>query len=341
VICLKTAAFLACFCVAGGLKAQDQSANSISREVKDIFERSGKAVVKIYGSDEHGENVGTGFFVDPTGTIYTSYSVGGDADSYMIEFQGKKVPAHQAVADTRTNLAILKVDVAVTTPSLPVGRSDELEIATPVVTIGFPLDLPKTPSFGMIAGFDHKYLGHPFPLRIRANLPAQRGEAGSPLLNLKGEVVGIVVAGLENSSACYAVPIEVAEKIRNDYVRFGEVRHGWIGAEVKECGEPIEGSTVETTALQPGTPAAESGMKEGDIVVQIGRTKIHEPEDIFDASLYMTAGDPVPITVVRKGEKMTFTVQPELHPFVRDHRLAAPTLNNNAIPLKLETTRTP
>src|SRR4051812_44982356 len=101
VSCFKTAAFLACFCVTSFLQAQDQSANSISREVKDIFERSGKAVVKIYGSDEHGENVGTGFFVDPTGTIYTSYSVGGDADSYMIEFQGKKVPAHQAVADTR------------------------------------------------------------------------------------------------------------------------------------------------------------------------------------------------------------------------------------------------
>ena len=57
------------------------------------------------------------------------------------------------------------------------------------------------------------------------NAPTQRGEAGAPLLNMKGEVVGIVVSGLENNSACYAVPIEAAEKIGSDFVRFGEARH--------------------------------------------------------------------------------------------------------------------
>lgn len=338
----KTAAVLASFCIAGYLKAQDQTANSISREVKDVFERSGKAVVKIYGSDEHGENVGTGFFVDPTGTIYTSYSVAGEADSLSIEYEGRKIPAQQAVADTRSGLAILKVDLHATTPCLPVGHSDQVEVATPVVTIGFPLDLPKTPSFGMIAGLDHKYLGRYFSTtHLRVNLPTQRGEAGAPLLNLKGEVVGIVVASLENSSSCYAVPIEAAEKLRSDYVRFGEVRHGWIGADVRECAEPVEGSHVETVGLQDGTPAAESGMKVGDIVLQIGRTKINRPEDILDASFYLTAGDTVPITVMRQGEKMTFNVLAEIHPNAR-HRLAAPpSSSSSALPLKLETTRTP
>ena len=67
---------------------------------------------------------------------------------------------------------------------------------------------------------------------MRLNLPTQRGEAGAPLLNLKGEVVGIVVSSLENNSACYAVPIEAAEKIRSDFIRFGEARHGWIGINV-------------------------------------------------------------------------------------------------------------
>src|SRR6202022_4480668 len=146
----------------------------------------------------------------------------------------------------------------------PIGKSDQLEVATPVITIGFPLDLPKTPSFGMIAGFDHKYLGQFFSTtHLRVNLPTQRGEGGAPLLNLKGEVVGIVVASLENSSSCYAVPIEAAEKIRRDYVRFGEVRHGWIGANVSEAETPVEGSRAKTTGLQEGTPAGDSGMKEG------------------------------------------------------------------------------
>ena len=96
-------------------------------------------MVKIHAIDPHGELCGTGFFVDPTGTLYTAYSVGGEADNFTVEFKGKKMPARQLVADLRSGLAILKVDS--TTPTLPIGKSDEMEVATPVVSIGFPLDL--------------------------------------------------------------------------------------------------------------------------------------------------------------------------------------------------------
>ena len=137
--------------------------------------------------------------------------MGGEAENFTIEFQGKSYPAKQVVADVRSGMAMLKVDLA--TPALPIGKSEQLEIATPVVTIGYPLDLPETPSFGMIAGFDRKYLGRYFSTtHLRVNLPTQRGEAGAPLLNLKGEVVGILVSSLENNSACYALPIDAAEK---------------------------------------------------------------------------------------------------------------------------------
>src|SRR5215472_1765858 len=196
------------FCAGAGLVyAQEESAASISHEVKQIFEGAGKAVVKIHGLDQHSPICGTGFFIDPTGTLYTAYTVGGEAGNFTVEFAGKKYPARQLVADIRSGTAILKVDE--TTPGLPIGKSDELELATPVISIGYPLDLPKTPNFGMIAGFDRKCLGRYFStIHLRVNAPTQRGEAGAPLLNMKGEVVGIVVSGLENNSACYAVPIE-------------------------------------------------------------------------------------------------------------------------------------
>src|SRR5260370_33388095 len=127
----------------------------------------------------------------------------------------------------------------------------------------------------MIAGFDRKYLGRYFATtHLRGNLPTQRGEAGTPLLNLQGEVIGILVSSLENNSSCYALPIDAAEKIRSDFVRFGEARHGWIGANVSEAATEAEGSRAETTEIIKGTPAADSGIKPGDIVVQIGRTKL-------------------------------------------------------------------
>src|SRR5438067_13883843 len=142
------------------LFAEQQSARTISEHVKEIFGRAAKAVVKIHGVDEHSEICGTGFFIDPTGTLYTAYTVGGEAGNLSVEFGGKKYPARQLVADIRSGTAILKVDE--TTPALPIGNSEELELATPVVAVGFPLVLPKTPNFGMIAGFDRKCLGRYF-----------------------------------------------------------------------------------------------------------------------------------------------------------------------------------
>src|SRR3989475_11623676 len=325
--------------------AQAESTAAISHQLKDIFQRAANAVVKIHGVDEHSEICGTGFFVDPTGTLYTAYTVGGEAGNFTIEFGGKKYPARQLLADIRSGTAMLKIDAA--TPALPIGKSEELGVAAPVVAIGYPLDLPETPNCGMIAGFDQKYLGRYFSTtHLRVNLPTQRGEAGAPLLNMKGEVVGIVVSRLENNSACYAVPIEAAEKIRSDFVRFGEARHGWVGINVSEAPQPVEGSRAEMTQIMDDTPAARSGIKPGDILLQVGRKKVTQPEDVLDASFFVTAGDTVPITVMRGNQKLTFNVRAGFHPASQHGVLiaspASPTINQ-AIPLKLdsEAQRTP
>src|SRR5438876_4956038 len=333
------------FCSGAGLLlAQEQPATTISHQVRDVFERAAKAVVKIYGIDEHSEICGTGFFVDPTGTLYTAYTLGGEAGNFTVEFGGKKYSARQLVADIRSGTAILKVDE--TTPALPIGKSKELEIAAPVMSIGYPLDLPKTPNFGWMAGFDRKCLGRYFStIHLRVNAPTERGEAGAPLLNMKGEVVGIVVSGLENNSACYAVPIEAAEKIRNDFVRFGEARHGWVGINVSEAAQPVEGSRAEMTQIMDGTPAAQSGIKSGDILLSVGRKKVTQPEDVLDASFFITAGDIVPITVIRGNKKLTFEVQADLHPASKNVPMlsdgtplptSAAAEANRSIPLKLE-----
>ena len=318
--------------------ARAESATAASNQVKDIFARAAKAVVKIHGVDEHSEICGTGFFIDPTGTLFTAYTVGGEAGNFTIEFGGKKYPARLLLADIRSGTAMLKIDEA--TPALPIGKSEQMEVATPVVSIGFPLDLPETPNFGMVAGFDRKYLGRYFSTtHMRLNLPSQRGEAGAPLLNMKGEVVGIVVSSLENNSACYAVPIEAAEKIRADFMRFGEARHGWVGINVSLARKPVEGSLAEMTQIMQDTPAARSGIKPGDVLLQVGRKKVTQPEDVLDASFFITAGDVVPITVMRGNQKLTFDVQATLHPASKTGLLLAapgtPAMNQQAIPLSL------
>ena len=359
----RKAAFALIFCLgAGSLFAEEQaakttgekmferamsraeSATAASQQIKDIFARAAKAVVKIHGVDEHSEICGTGFFIDPTGTLYTAYTVGGEAGNFTIEFGGKKYPARQLLADIRSGTAMLKIDEA--TPALPIGKSERMEVATPVLSIGFPLDLPETPNFGMVAGFDRKYLGRYFSTtHMRLNLPSQRGEAGAPLLNMKGEVVGIVVSSLENNSSCYAVPIEAAEKIRGDFMRFGEARHGWVGINVSVAHQPVEGSMAEMTQIMQDTPAARSGIKAGDILLQVGRKKVTQPEDVLDASFFITAGDVVPITVMRGNQKMTFNVQATMHPASHTGLLLAapgtPAMNQQALPLSLGSEQPP
>lgn len=321
---------------------QQEPTTSISRGVKEIFEKSAKAVVKVRGTDEHGEFSGTGFFIDPTGTLYTAFSVAGEADSLTVDFDGKKLPAQVLLADLRSGIALLKVDAA--TPMLGIGKSDHIEVATPVVSIGYPLDLPETPSFGMIAGFDRKIFGRYFSTtHLRVNVATQRGEAGAPIVNFKGEVVGIIVSNIESGSACHALPIDAAEKIRSDFARFGEARHGEIGIVVGPSEQYKEGSHTEMTEIMRDTPAYDSGVRLGDILLQVGKTRIREPEDVMDASFFITAGDKIPITVMRGDQKLTFELEATIHATSRHTMLAAPpNPSNQSIPLRLDTmSRTP
>jgi serine protease Do len=309
-----------------------QGLTSISTEVKRVFDQAKNAVVRIQAEDEHGRLAGTGFFIDPDGTILTAYEVGGESWDITVEFGSSRYPAERLVADPRSGIAILKVSAA--TPWLCTGDSDELKLASPVVTIGYPMDLSVTPSFGMIGGFDLKYLNQYFSTTlIRANIAAQRGEAGSPVLNLQGEVVGILIFPIDNRTACYALPIKAAEKIRTDYVRFGEVRPGWVGVSVVEGEEPVHDSTAVIQSFAEGSPAVDSGLQQGDVLLRIGGIPVHSPPDVVNASFFLTADQDVPITVLRDGKEITVTVTAADHPGIVQQKfpLFAPANLENAI----------
>ena len=122
-------------------------------------------------------------------------------------------------------------------------------------------------------------------------------------------------------------------------MRFGEARHGWIGINVSLARQPVEGSVAEMKQIMEDTPAARCGIKSGDILLQVGRKRVTQPEDVLDASFFITAGDTVPITVMRGNQKLIFSVQATLHPASRSGVLLAspgtPAINQQGIPLSL------
>lgn len=312
-------------------------ADSISDRVQDLFRIHKDAVVRVEGSDRHGRLEGTGFYADPSGTIYTLTVAIGDGENITVHQGQRKFPARLLISDPRTGIAIIKVDA--NTPFLPIGDSSEVELATPIVSIGYPMGLPETPNFGTVAGFDREYLNRYFRVtHIRANLPVQRGVGGAPVMNLDGKVVGIVVAGVDGNAGCFMLPINAAEKARMEYERFGELRPGWAGVSVERASDPALPSSARVANLHVDTPASESGLQDGDIVTRVGDVPVRTPEDLIDASFFLTAGDQSSTVVYRDGRELTLDFHSAPHPDTPEREEALTPFVNDLPRLRLDGT---
>jgi serine protease Do len=295
--------------------AEEDLGQSIAARVKELFTFNRNAVVKIQSSDQHGQIEGTGFYADSSGTIYTVVEVLGDAKNITVCQGMRKMPASLLIADPRTGIALIKVAGA-PTPFIPIGDSSKLEISSPLIAIGYPTDHNVSPSFGLVAGFDKEYLNKFFrTTHIRANLPVQPGLGGAPALNLSGEVVGIVVAGVDGNASCYVLPINAAEKTRMDYANFGKLKPGYVGISVESAPDGSQPSTARVANLQPDSPAAQAGIREGDLLLKVGEVPVHNPVDIFDASFFLTAGAETPVTVWRNGKEEQLNVRVAASPY--------------------------
>lgn len=296
---------------AAGRAADSEGLGQIGQQVRDILEKARPAIVRIVGNDQHGPLSGTGFVIDPRGVIYTSYSVGGTAEDIVVQVGDRKYPAQRLLGDSRSGIALLKIDAQ--TPFLVIGASGPMEVGDPVVAVGYPMDLPLSPSLGLIAGFDLNYLGRFFATtHIRASVPVQRGEGGAPLLDLEGNVVGILISSLDGSSGCFALPIEAAEKVRSDYMRFGDVHPGWLGIDVGEANETTAGSVARVKGVIANSPAAKGDLRAGDTILQVGKVLVTSPADVLNASFFLTAGDPIPILIARGGETMQLQIEADV-----------------------------
>jgi serine protease Do len=299
-----------------------QVLDAIQQQVQVIFDKCKSSVVRIEAVDGHGYLSGSGFFVDPNGTIFTSYTVGGETDAIQVSFGGISYPAQRVVGDSRSGIAILKIEAQ--TPFLTFGNSEQLSIASPVIAIGYPMDLELTPVFGTVGGFDLKYQGRYFATRhIRANIPVQRGEGGAPLVNARGEAVGILISRLESGNGSFVLPIEAAEKVRKDFLRFHKVRPGWIGVQVKSLEEPVNSSTAVIEGLIADGPGEKAGLQAGDVIIQVGKRHISSPEDVLNASYFLTAEDETDIRVNRDGSERDFQVTPVDNPDARSRMVGA------------------
>jgi serine protease Do len=287
-------------------------------ETNALFDKAKVSVVQVRSGDKGFILAGTGFFIDDQGTVLTSSTVLGDNSSARVVINGVEMDAKILGNDPRSGLAMLRVSYGAS-PALPLATSSDLKTGDGVVTIGYPLNLAVASSEGPVSGFDASYLtrvDNPDSTKnvaaverfatthIHANVPISPGQVGGPLLNSRGEVVGIVATSPDNGRSVYALPIEAMAKIMADFNQFGHARHGWVGVNVMEQADTAhDGRTVRVVQVVAGTPASESGIRPGDTVMRIDSREIYRPSDVLDASFFSQVGSNMSV-VIRRDDKL-------------------------------------
>jgi serine protease Do len=249
----------------------------IPPQFQDLFGRQGPV-------EREQEGMGSGVIVRPDGYILTNNHVVEDADELTVElFDGRKVPGKIVGTDPPTDLAVVKIDL----PGLraaAIGSSDEIRVGDWVLAIGSPFGLDQTVTAGIISGKNRVQRiiadGNGFEDFLQTDAAINPGNSGGPLVNLRGELVGVNTAILSRTGASagigFAIPVSLAEPVLESIIETGEVRRGFLGAQVVDV-TPDEvqdfdlkvGKGALIRVVLEDQPAAEAGLQPGDVVVSL------------------------------------------------------------------------
>ncbi|ACD83908.1 Serine protease Do (heat-shock protein) [Methylacidiphilum infernorum V4] len=283
--------------------------DSIGKEVNRIFESNKSAVVRIRIEKRGGvDGYCSGFFIDPKGIVITA-SAGQAAEAlFYVEYRNQWHLAKTVGVDERSGVVVLQVsDDQKPFPYLKLAKTLDVAPGMPVIGIGFPYNLPSSPSFGLIAGKECEYLNHFFPTtHLRINARINPGQVGGPLINSRGLAIGMITMSIKEEEWSYALPSNAIKKVVDDLCQFGKVRYGWVGVAVTKLGKEDAEGKVVVARLFPNTPVVGSGLREGDVVVSINGKKIENLSDVMDASFFVSVGQKIPVKVIRDGKPLLF-----------------------------------
>ena len=272
---------------------------------------------------------GTGFFVSEDGMILTNAHVVSDteADYTVLTNDAKKFSAKVLARDTFRDLAILKIENQEKFPTLKFGDSDKLQIGQTVITIGNALgEFRNTVSVGVISGLGRTVSasggGTVETLEdvIQTDAAINKGNSGGPLLNLKGEVIGVNFAMAEAAeNVGFAIPINKAKKDIEQVKKTGKIVYPFLGVRYVLLNETIQqennlpvnygawvrkGSQGEA-AIYPGSAAQTAGLKEGDIILEFNGEKITAENSLAKIIMEYNPGDKVVLKILRNGQEKT------------------------------------
>ncbi|HEY9073400.1 MAG TPA: DegQ family serine endoprotease [Desulfobaccales bacterium] len=263
-------------------------------------------------------SLGSGFIIDPTGYIITNNHVVEGADKITVKLiGGKDYKATIKGRDPKTDLALLHIPNA--PPNLPflkLGDSDAVRVGDWVMAVGNPFGLSHTVTQGIISAKGRVIGAGPYDNFLQTDASINPGNSGGPLLNLKGEVVGINTAIIAGGTGIgFATPSDMAKVVIPQLKEKGRVIRGMIGVQVQVVTPELAksfGMTEPKGALvaevNPGSPAEKAGIKRGDIITDFNGHPIHEMNELPRLVADTAPGTKSAIKALRNGKEMTFNV---------------------------------
>jgi serine protease Do len=266
------------------------------------------------------QSLGSGFVIDESGLIVTNNHVIADADEIVANFtDGRQLTAEVVGIDEKTDLALLKVDAGAALAATRFGRSERLRVGDWVIAIGNPFGFGGSVTAGIVSALDRDINSGPYDHYIQTDAAINRGNSGGPLFNIDGEVVGVNTAIMSPTGGSigigFAVPAEIAVPVIEQLRRFGTVKRGWIGVRIQDVTEEVaQGLGMEQSmgafiaGATEGGPAAEAGIKDGDVVVEFNGKPVDGMRELPRLVADTPPGDTVDVVVMRDGERVTLKI---------------------------------
>ncbi|NYE61279.1 serine protease Do [Duganella sp. 1224] len=261
--------------------------------------------------------LGSGFIISPDGIILTNAHVVRDASEVVVKLTDRReFRAKVLGSDPQSDVAVLKID-AKNLPVVPLAKGNDLKVGEWVLAIGSPYGLDNTVTAGVVSAKGRSLPDGNVPF-IQTDVAVNPGNSGGPLFNTRGEVVGInsqiysQTGGYQGLS--FAIPIDVANKIKNQIVSTGKVVHAKLGVTVQEVNQGFadsfnlatpEGALISN--VERGGPADKAGLKSGDVIRAVNGQKIISSADLPSMVGLSTPGDKITLDIWRQGKPQQVT----------------------------------
>lgn len=266
--------------------------------------------------------LGSGVIINKEGYILTNEHVIRGAQEIVVTLKGRKQYEGKIIGENpETDIAVIKIE-GDNLPVAKLGDSDQLMVGEWVVAIGNPFGLENTVTVGVISATKRslrpeKGKDRVFENLIQTDASINPGNSGGPLVNVLGEVIGINTAIYQQAQGIgFAIPINIAKKIAEELIAYGEVREIFLGVYVQEITEdlaqlleiPAEGVLIRD--IVKNSPAEKAGLKIKDTIIQINRDKIRELKDFNQALNKLRVGEKALFHLVRAGKKIKISLVP-------------------------------